>query len=131
MADHYTESAIAPAIETAALEVQPDETNVQAPSLFRMVLGTAVLLAVIVIALVFVARWQMQKDAEAAAAQARYPLLEETRAHGAALLQGYGVVDEAAGVYSIPIEKAMDDIVARYGNAQQVVWPQPSEVARP
>jgi hypothetical protein len=133
MADHPVESTVAPAVEVAELEleVQLDEANLQASSLFRMVLGTVVLLVAIVVTLIFVARWQMQKDAEVAAAQVRYPLLEETRAHAETLLQGYGAVDEAAGIYRIPIEKAMEDIVARYGNAQQVAWPQPSAVARP
>ncbi|GEM_PF-532299 len=117
--------------ETAPAEpelpaVQPDEANVQAPYLFRLVWGTVALVVVIVVILIVAARWQMQKMAEAAAASLRYPLKEETEAHARQLLEGYGVVDAERGIYRIPIEQAMEEVVKAYGGDSTLTLPQPS-----
>ncbi len=110
--------------------VQPDEANLQAPYLFRLVWGTVALVVIIVIMLVVAARWQMQKSAEAAAASLRYPLREETEAHARQLLEGYGVVDAERGIYRIPIDRAMEEVVKAYGGDSVWTLPKPSEVSR-
>jgi len=40
-----------------------------------------------------------------------YPLLEQTEAQGEELLSGYAAVDSDAGIYRIPIERAMELVV--------------------
>ncbi len=119
-----------PPAEAELPAVQPDEANLQAPYLFRLVWGTVALVVIIVIMLVVAARWQMQKSAEAAAASLRYPLREETEAHARQLLEGYGVVDAEQGIYRIPIDRAMEEVVEAYGGDSVWTLPKPSEVSR-
>jgi hypothetical protein len=120
-----------PAVAEAELPaVQPDEANFEAPRLYRMIWITVVLLAVISVGLVVLTQWQMQQDAEVAAATARYPLREETEAHARQLLEGYGVVDAEQGVYRVPIDRAMEEIVEAYGGDSVWTLPQPSAVSR-
>jgi len=120
-----------PAVAEAELSaVQPDEANFEAPRLYRMIWITVVLLAVISVGLVVLTQWQMQQDAEVAAATVRYPLREETEAHARQLLEGYGVVDAEQGVYRVPIDRAMEEIVEAYGGDSVWTLPQPSAVSR-
>ncbi|ACY47133.1 hypothetical protein [Rhodothermus marinus] len=120
-----------PAVAEAELPaVQPDEANFEAPRLYRMIWITVVLLAVISVGLVVLTQWQMQQNAEVAAATARYPLREETEAHARQLLEGYGVVDAEQGVYRVPIDRAMEEIVEAYGGDSVWTLPQPSAVSR-
>ncbi len=116
----------AEAAEAELPAVQPDEANFEAPRLFRIVWFIVALLVVICVALIVLTRWQMQKDAEAAAAVVRYPLREETEAHARQLLEGYGVVDAEQGVYRIPIDQAMAEIVKTYGGDSSWTLPKPS-----
>jgi len=116
--------------ETELPAVQPDEANFEAPRLYRMIWITVVLLAVISVGLVVLTQWQMQQDAEAAAASLRYPLREETEAHARQLLEGYDVVDAEQGVYRMPIDRAMEKIVEAYGGDSVWTLPQPSAVSR-
>ncbi|WP_054682885.1 hypothetical protein [Rhodothermus marinus] len=119
-----------PAVAEAELPaVQPDEANFEAPRLYRMIWITVVLLAVISVGLVVLTQWQMQRDAEVAAT-VRYPLREETEAHARQLLEGYGVVDAEQGVYRVPIDRAMEEIVEAYGGDSVWTLPQPSAVSR-
>lgn len=108
--------------------VQPDEANWAASQLFRIVWGTVALLVIIVVVAVILSHWQMQKDAEAAAASLRYPLREETEAHARQLLENYGVVDAEQGIYRIPIDQAMQMVVKDYGGDSTLSLPQPSAV---
>ncbi len=72
-------------------------------------------LAVVGFAVVGLSFW-IQREAEAAhekaAAGARYPELEQTEVHARARLNHYRVIDDAAGVYQIPIERAIE-VLAR------------------
>ncbi|SHK59794.1 hypothetical protein [Rhodothermus profundi] len=115
--------------EATLPEVQPDEANLQASYLFRLVWGTVALIVIIVWMLVVAAQWQMQKRAEAAAASLRYPLREETEAHARQLLEGYGVVDAEEGIYRIPIDRAMEEVVKAYGGDSAWTLPRPSGVS--
>jgi len=116
--------------EAELLTVQPDEANLEASRLFHIIWLIVALLVVISITLVVLTHWQIQKDAEAAAAAARYPLREETEAHARQLLEGYGVVDAEQGVYRVPIDRAMEEIVEAYGGDSVWTLPQPSAVSR-
>lgn len=132
MADQEKHYSAAPQEASAEIElpaVQPDEANFAAPRLYRTIWLIVALLVVISIGLVVLTQWQMQKDAEAAAAAAWYPLREETEAHARQLLEGYGVVNAEQGIYRIPIDQAMEEVVKAYGGDSTWTLPKPSAVS--
>lgn len=69
------------------------------------------ILVVILVAVVVLFGWygQVSQETRATASDTQnYQLLEQTRTEQEAAISQYGVVDEEAGVYRIPIEEAMD-----------------------
>jgi hypothetical protein len=73
------------------------------------------ILVVILVAVVVLFGWygQVAQDAQSELTSTdNYQLLQETRTQQQEALSQYGVVDEEAGVYRIPIDRAMDVVAA-------------------
>lgn len=71
----------------------------------------AAIIAVILVAVLVILGWfgQVRQDMQAEAANLQdYQELRQAEAEQSERLQGYGVVDEEAGIYHIPIDRAMD-----------------------
>ncbi len=81
-----------------------------------VIFGTVILSVVVVLALVifgFAYSGLHFKEAELASTEfTGYPLKVETAMNGAALLDGYERVDAESNIYRIPIERAMELVVA-------------------
>lgn len=83
---------------------------------------SAAIIAVILVAVAIIFGWfgQVRQETRAEAAQGRdYREIRELREGGEEQLQEYRVVDEGEGVYSIPIDRAMDLIVNEEYQQQQ------------
>ena len=69
----------------------------------------------------YLASFWFQREADAyrarAAAEARYPELQQAEVHAQNKLGHYRVVDEANGVFQIPIERAMEVLAQEPGTA--------------
>jgi hypothetical protein len=102
--DHVTENA----------GVEPE--GIAATSVLAMVLAIVAALAVVVVGGVQIALSEFDSAEVTAIETTGYPVLKETNAAAQALLNGSGVVDAANGIYRIPIDRAMQDLVMASGN---------------
>lgn len=84
-------------------------------AVLTMVLAIVAALTVVVIGGIQIALAEIDSAEVTAIETTGYPLLRETRAAAAAQLNNSGVVDAEAGIYRVPIERAMADVVA-YGS---------------
>ncbi len=85
--------------------VQPEGINANA--LLLMVVGMTVVLAIVAIAGTQIAFGEFAQARTAATEATGYPTLRETRAASQALLNRTEAIDAEAGVYRIPIDRAM------------------------
>ncbi len=102
--DHVTDNA----------GVEPE--GIAATSILGMVLAIVAALAVVVAGGVQIALGELQSAETTAIETTGYPVLKETNAAAQALLNGSGVVDAANGIYRIPIDRAMQEIVMAGGS---------------
>lgn len=91
--------------------VQVEPEGIQAGSILVMVLGICVALAVVVVFAVNMSLTEFESAGVAASETTGYPQLRETRAAAQALLSQTGPADAEAGIYRIPIESAMQQVV--------------------
>lgn len=93
--------------------VEPE--GIAATSVLVMVLAIVLALALVVVGGVQIALGEFESAETAAIETTGYPVLKETNAAAQALLNGSGVVDAANGIYRIPIDRAMQDVVMAGG----------------
>ncbi|RMF59262.1 MAG: hypothetical protein D6746_08455 [Bacteroidetes bacterium] len=99
--------------EALAMGVEPE--GVDAGPLLKAMLVLALMVAA---AVVIVFQWRKlvyQETMVEAIEASGYPALREYRAASAAKLSQYEVIDAGAGVYRIPIERAMEVVVRETG----------------
>jgi hypothetical protein len=102
--DHVTDNA----------GVEPE--GIAATSILAMVLAIVAALAVVVAGGFQIAFAEFDSAEAAAIETTGYPVLKETNAAAQALLNGSGVVDAANGIYRIPIDRAMQELVMAGGS---------------
>ena len=103
--------------ETTKYEIDPgygfqeemgvEDDHIQSGT-FRMVIG---ILVILVVAVAFTVQWVRVEGQRARLANAEWEgptAIREARAEATRLLTTYEVVDEDAGTYRIPIERAME-----------------------
>lgn len=109
---HHDAPAINPAVEeglvspeAVALGVQ--EEGIHVAPIMGVIGVISAFVVVAVIAMFQITNLEHTKVEMAAAAYSGYPELQQLRMDAAESLTQYGVVDEANGVYRIPVDRAM------------------------
>ena len=97
---------VAPPSEVIAAGVQPEEMN--SGLLVQIVLGVAVIVVVLVIVVFQIMNLEVQTVQAQLAEGVGAEALAEVELAGAQKLTRYAVIDAEAGVYQIPIERAME-----------------------
>jgi hypothetical protein len=85
--------------------------SIGATAILRMVLGVFVFILILLYGVLKVTDIEFKEAKTEATTVSGYPLLRETRAHAASRLSGYAPIDRDAGIYQIPVERAMELVV--------------------